>query len=99
VVEPTGKLSLGERCHWEGGPGLLLRCEQVRPHHDLGGSRLSLNCWDQGARHALDKLNAELTRIAIGYAQSRLVDSPGKAAKVMLDAAYDCIFEKPGWSN
>lgn len=57
---------------------------------------------EQGWHHARDMLNAELKWIADGFAQSLVVDNPGKTAKAMIDVAYDWIFEKTGlveWIN
>lgn len=57
---------------------------------------------EQGWHHAREMLNAELKWIADGFAQSPVVDNPGKTAKVMINVAYDWIFEKTGpvkWIN
>ena len=57
---------------------------------------------EQGWHHARDMLNAELKWVADGFAQSLVVDNPGRTAKALIDVAYEWIFEKTGlveWIN
>ncbi|RRV10053.1 TIGR03747 family integrating conjugative element membrane protein [Pseudomonas sp. v388] len=57
---------------------------------------------EQGWHHARDMLNNEVQWIANGFAQSLVVDNPGRTAKAVIDVAYVWMFEKTGlieWIN
>jgi integrating conjugative element membrane protein (TIGR03747 family) len=58
--------------------------------------RLCFYWREQGWHHARDMLNAELKWVADGFAQSLVVDNPGKPAKALIDAVYGWVFEKTG---
>lgn len=57
---------------------------------------------EQGWHHAQGMLNNELQWIDDGYAQSLIVEQPGRTAKELTGLAYEWLFEKSGlidWIN
>lgn len=57
---------------------------------------------EQGWHHAQGMLNNELRWIDDGFAQSLIIDQPGRTAKELISVAYEWLFEKSGlidWIN